>query len=238
VSIDARQLSDLTDEVDQLHHESMRTFREEAEEIHFGEPADELRQSRRDLFKKAGAGGALLSVATIASPVSGFLADAFAKGLDDAAIVTFSAGVEFAAVAAYQVVVDSGRLEPAVLKTAKTFQGHHRDHGRAFNTIITATTERPSSKVLATFNPKLAAAKTQNALLEVAYTIEETLAATYLSALGALQDKTNAQATAAVLPVESQHAVVLGLVLKKKLTEYMPPFQNSELALDPTKYSA
>ena len=39
VSIDKRQLHDLTEEVDQLHHESMRTFREQAEEVHFGETA-------------------------------------------------------------------------------------------------------------------------------------------------------------------------------------------------------
>ena len=54
MSIDARQSTDLTDEVDRLHRESTPTLREESED-----PAVEPRHSRRDLLKKAGAGGAL-----------------------------------------------------------------------------------------------------------------------------------------------------------------------------------
>lgn len=238
MSLDARQLRELTDEVDQLHNESMRTFREEAEETHFGGTADRLRTSRRGLLKKAGAGGALLTVAGMAGPVSRFLPTASAKTLDDTAIAMFAAGLEFAAVAAYRAALDSGTLDASLRRVATTFQSHHRDHGRAFNAITTATSEKPNSKVLAKFRPKLDSAKTQNAFLEIAYTIEEAAAATYLSVLGVLQDKSNAQATATILPIESQHAVVLGQVLKKDRAEYMPAFQNTQQALDPTEYSA
>ncbi len=237
MSIDQRLLLALTDEVDQLHHESMRTFRAEAEEIHFGEPAEELRESRRGLFRKVGAGAALLTVGAMTNPLSWFVPVASAKDLDDAAIAKFAASVEFAAVAAYEAAIASDKLSATVRKVAVTFQGHHREHGRAFNAITKETSEKPNAKLLAELKPKLKGAANQNALLEIVYTIEEGAAATYLFALGALQDKSNAKATATILPVESQHAVVLAQILNKKLDDYMPSFQNDKQALSPTDYA-
>ncbi len=237
MSIDQRQLNDLTDEVDQLHHESLHTFREDTEEIHFGEPAKHLRDSRRSLFLKAGAGGALLTLGAVAGPMARLLPAAAAKAPDaETALVMFAASMEFAIVATYQSVLDSGKLSASATKTATTFQGHHRDHGRAFNSITLETTEKPNAKIVAAFGPKVKAAADDKALLEIAYTIEEDLAATYLSALGDLQDKSDAGVVASILPVESQHAVVLAQMLKKQIAEYMPPFQNDKQALDPSKY--
>jgi hypothetical protein len=236
VSIDPRQLADLTDEVDQLHHESMRTFREETEEVHFGEPAAELRESRRSLFLKAGAGGALLTLGAMAGPASRFVPAAWAKDPDDSTIMLFDASLEFAVVAAYQTALDSKKLTAATRKTLATFQGHHRDHGRAFNEITLVTAEKPNSKVLATFTPKVKGAADEKALLQVMYGIEEQLAATYLSNLGVLQDKSNAGVVASILPIESQHAVVLGQLLAKQVAEYLPSFQNDRDALDPSAY--
>ncbi|MDQ6697992.1 MAG: ferritin-like domain-containing protein [Actinomycetota bacterium] len=236
MSIDQRRLVDLTDEVDQQHHESMRTFREDAEEIHFGEPAQRRRASRRSLLAKAGAGGALLTLGAMTGPVSRFLPAAAAATDPESALVMFAASMEFAVVAAYQSMLDSSKLSGGAAKTARTFQGHHRDHGRAFNAITLVTTEKPNAKIVAAFKPKLKAASNEKGLLEVAYTIEEDLAATYLSTLGILADKSNAGVVASILPVESQHAVVLAQVVKKKIGEYMPPFQNDKLALDPSAY--
>ncbi len=239
MSIDPRRLLDLTEQVDQLHNESMRTFREEAEEIHFGRSGAERRLSRRGLLSKAGAGGALLTVGAMASPVARFMPAAFAaNGVDDAAIAAFAASVEFAAVAVYQEVIDRGRLERTVTKMAVTFQGHHREHGRAFNAITKATSEQPNAKLLAAYKPRIIAAKAQDALLEIAYSLEEAAAATYLFALGELQDKTNAMTAATILPVESQHAVVLAQVLDKKIADYLPPFQNDKRAVDADQYPA
>lgn len=238
MSIDQRQLTDLTDEVDQLHHESLRTFREETAEIHFGEPAEHLRESRRSLFLKAGAGGALLTLGAMAGPVSRLLPAAAAAKAPDAetALVMFAASLEFAAVATYASVLDSGKLSASATKTATRFQGHHRDHGRAFNAITLETTEKPNAKIVAAFGPRVKAAADEKALLELAYTVEEDLAATYLSTLGVLQDKSNAGVVASILPIESQHAVVLAQVLKKQIGDYLPPFQNDKQALDPSAY--
>ena len=41
---------------------------------------------------------------------------------------------------------------------------------------------------------------------------------------------------ASILPVESQHAVVLGSVLGKPATDYVPSFETTDAAVDPTKY--
>lgn len=238
MSIDQRQLTDLTDEVDQLHHESFRTFREETEEVHFGEPAEHLRESRRGLFLKAGAGGALLTLGAMAGPVSRLLPVAAAAKAPDAetALVMFAASLEFAVVATYQSVIDSGKLGAGATKTATRFQGHHRDHGRAFNAITLETTEKPNAKIVAGFGPRVKAATDEKALLALAYTVEEDLAATYLSTLGVLQDKSNAGVVASILPIESQHAVVLAQVLNKPTGDYLPPFQNDKRALDPSAY--
>lgn len=230
--IDKQPPLDLTAEADQLHHESMRVFEEQVSGRRLGE-------TRRGVLRKAGIGGALLTVGSMAGPVSRFLPAAFAKSrLDDTGIIEFAAGVEFAAVAAYQTAIDSAKLDGAARRVATSFQSHHREHGRAFNTITKVTTEKPNAQVVVLFSPKLKAARDQNAVLEVAYTIEEAAAATHLFALGVLQDKTNAQAAATILPVESQHAVVLAQMLKKKLDTYMPSFQNSQRALDPNTYPA
>ena len=43
-------------------------------------------------------------------------------------------------------------------------------------------------------------------------------------------------AAATILPIESQHAVVLGQALGQELEEYVPTFQGQEGALSPTEY--
>lgn len=228
MSIDQRQLADLTDEVDQLHHEGMRTFREKAEA--------EIRTSRRSLFAKAGAGGALLSLGAMAGPISRLVPAASAAGLDDGTLAAFGASLEFAIAAAYQSALDSGKLSASVANTARMFQGHHLEHGRAFNAISSATSEKPNTRILAVFKPRLRVAAGEDAILQIAFSIEETAAATYLSSLGVLQDQSNAELVATILPVESQHAVVIGQILKKPVSDYMPAFQSGDQALDASRY--
>lgn len=240
MSIDSRQLTDLIEEVDQLHHESMRTFHEEVEEIHFGETAQQLKSSRRGFMQKAGAGGAVLTAASLANPVARFMPSAWSQGaaLDDVAIAKFAASVEFAAVAAYQAAVKTGKLSPAIVNTGTMFAAHHQEHGDAFAALVKDTDKTANKSVLAAFSPMISSAQDEKALVEIALQLEEGAAATYLFALGALQDKSNAKATATILPVESQHAVVLAAYLNKPIAEYVPSFQTTKNALDPTRYPA
>ena len=195
--------------------------------------------SRRSLLTKAGAGGALLSLGALAGPVSQFM---------PAALPPRSSTTRRSS-----TVRGRPRVRGSRRRTKRHPRlGHaQRERGEVGQDVpgapssITAgrsTTHRsagrrrrsPTPRVARRFyNPKLKAATDQKALLEIAYSIEEAAAATYLSALGLLQDKSNAESSATILPVESQHAVVLGQILNKAVTDYMPPFQNDLAGLGP-----
>lgn len=241
MQIDNRQLAGLTAEVDQLHHESMRTLKEEFGEIHFGEVAKATRGGRRDFMKKAGVGGAVLTVGSMVSPIGRFIPSAWAQDapLDDAALAKFAAGLELAAVAAYGVAVDTGKLSEAVTKVGATFQSHHQDHADALNSILgDAAVDAPNNTVVTTFAPMIQDAADEAAILKIAYQIEEAAAATYLFALGAITDLKNAGALATILPVESQHAVVLGAATGMSPADYIPDFESPEAALNPSEFPA
>ena len=92
-------------------------------------------------MKKAGIGGAVLTAGSLASPVARFMPAAWSQGakLDDGSIATFAATVEFAAVAAYQAAIKTGKLSPAVAKVGTTFAGHHQEHGDAFAALANVT---------------------------------------------------------------------------------------------------
>jgi hypothetical protein len=70
----------------------------------------------------------------------------------------------------------------------------------------------------------------------VAFDLENAAAATYLFALGALADVSALKLTASILPVESQHAIVLGTALGKPLKDLVPSFQTVDAKVDPAKF--
>jgi hypothetical protein len=76
-------------------------------------------------------------------------------------------------------------------------------------------------------------------VLQVLYTVESAAASTYLYALGALQDNATLSLAASILPVESQHAVILGILLNKDAktnADFLPSFITQDPALTPDKY--
>lgn len=235
--ISARELRSLVERVDDQHRDGMRTARQELEEVHFGETARRLGSTRRQLLGRAVAGGAVLAIGTSLVPVGRLLPAAAAQTLSDVDIARFAASVELAAVAAYQAAVDSGKVtDSAVGAAATTFQSHHREHAAAFNGLVTTNggEEAPANAaVLAEFGPLLESAADQAALLEIAFQLEQAAASTYLFALGALTVPAAYSAVATILPVESQHAVVLGTVLGKAPADYLPGFETQDAALDP-----
>jgi hypothetical protein len=163
---------------------------------------------------------------------------AFAQSLDDATIAAFAESVELAAVAAYEAAAGSGKVTtPAVVEAATMFAGHHSEHGAAFGGAAgDKATGMANAALLAELGPQLEAAPDETAILELAYTVENAAAATYMFALGALTTAAALQLTASILPVESQHAVVLGQVLGKPATEFVPSFETDTAAIKPDKY--
>jgi rubrerythrin len=240
VQIDKSQLDDLSQEADQLHHESMRTIREEFAEIHFGEVVPGHRNTRRSFLGKAGAGGALLTVGSMVMPLSRLMPAAWAQAdPSDADLAKFAAGLELAAVRAYKAAAGTGKLSAQAKAVGVMFAGHHQDHADALNDILgDQAVKAPNKTVLDKFGPMITGAKDEPAILEIARGVEEGAASTYLLAIGLLDDAKSAGALGTILPVESQHATVLATVLKKPASDYLIDFVTTDNALKPADYPA
>jgi rubrerythrin len=233
VRTSTRQLRRMADDVDQQHHEAMQDFREVVGEVHA--PSG---RSRRLFIRDLGIGSAALTMGSALVPVSRLMPQAFAQGeLSDTDIAAFAQSVELAAVAAYGAAAERGLLDAATVEVATMFAGHHQDHADAFGAVAgDMAPDEANQAVLDAFGPMIEEAADAAALLQIAYDLEEGAAATYVFALGALQDPANAAATATILPVEAQHAVVLGQALELDQADYLPPFETDTAALDPAEF--
>jgi hypothetical protein len=227
VQISAKELRELASDVDDVHHEAMRTFREEASELHLG-----AARSRRTFLKKAGvagAGGALLTAGGALVPFTRLAGVAGAQGLSDTVIAGYAQSVELAAVAAYTAAAPALTGDP--LSVAQLFLGHHQQHADAFGAVA-GDDARPEA------NPKLVAAVTPTLeavgagvaegrdmtadVLQFAKTVENQAAYTYAAALTLLVDPAYAAATSTILPIEAQHATVIALALGEGADEWFP----------------
>jgi rubrerythrin len=238
VEISTRQLRSMVADVDDAHHDSMRTLQSELEELHVGETGRRIVAARRDFLKKAGAGAALMTVGGVVAPATGVLARAAAAQDDlpfDVIAASYAAGVELAAVAAYDAAAARGLLDAVALQLAVTFQGHHRDHAGTFNGLLMATgqptVDQPDGGLLSQYGPLLQTAPDALGLLDVALQLEQAAAATYVDSLGSLTLPDAALAVAQIAPVESQHALVLATVLDKPVEERLPAFETTSSSL-------
>src|SRR4029079_16790886 len=136
------------------------------------------------------------------------------SGLDDQTIAGYAQSVELAAVAAYAAAAPV--LSAGTLPVAQLFMKHHQHHADAFGAVAGSKAVDAANKTLvAAVTPALQAIKTEMDALEFAFMLENQAAYTYAAALTLLQDAAYAAATATILPIEAQHAVVLGLALGK-----------------------
>jgi rubrerythrin len=159
--------------------------------------------------------------------------------LTDADIATFAESVELAAVEAYKAAAGGGKLMPAVVEVGMMFAGHHAEHAKAFAGASGGKASgKPNPKLLETIGGQLEAATDDKGVLEIAFDLENAAVATYMFALGALKSEQALALTASILPVESQHAVVLGTALGLPATEFVPNFESETKAVDPTKFPA
>lgn len=243
MEISEHQLRQLAADVDEMHHDGMATMAADIRDLH-AETRD-LRSDRRDLLRKAGVGtAAALTLGSGLLPISR-LVPALGQSLTDGDIAAFAESVELTAVAAYTMAADSGKLQPAVKDVGVMFAGHHQAHADAFGGAAGAkATKKPNARLLAALGPDLtsALAADQAAILAFAVTVENAAAATYLFALGALQSTEALRLTASILPVESQHAVVLGMALGRSGKDLFPAgganngFETDAAALKPDMF--
>jgi hypothetical protein len=230
VQISAKELRQMASDVDDMHHEAMRDFKEEAGELHLAAS----RGSRRSFVKKAGlagVGGTLLTLGGGLAPFTrlGGLAAAQDGGLTDTQIAGYAQGVELAAVAAYTAAAPA--LKDAPLAVAQLFLSHHQDHADAFGAVAGDDAQpEPNAKLVAAVTPTLEAVAAGVAagtdmtgdVLKFAKTVENQAAYTYAAALTLLTDPAYAAATSTILPIEAQHATVIALALGEGPDEWFP----------------
>lgn len=227
-------------EVDEQHRDSMRSIHDELGELQFGSTGRLLATSRRQFVQRAGLTGVVFTLGSTLMPASRLLPAAWGQEtdapLDDLTIAKFAEQVELAAVAAYEAAVETGHLDDVAVEVGTLFAGHHADHAGAFAGFAgDEATGVPNQAVLDAFGPMIAEAEDQAALLDIAFQLEQGAASTYHFALGVLGADA-AAAVSTILPIEAQHAVVLGQFLEKPVDEWMPPFETSDVALTPDTY--
>lgn len=238
MEITTRELRQLAADVDDQHHDAMATIHDRLAEVHRGETGRLLASSRRHFLRNAGLGGLALSVGTTLLPMGRLLPAAWAEGsISEGELAGFAQSVELAAVAAYEAAIDTGLLSGTVVDVAEVFRGHHQDHADALGGVASEdAVDEPNQALLAAASEQLQGATDEEAILALAQDLENSAAATYFYALGVLQDRDAALAAATILPVEGQHAVVLGQALGQELEEYVPTFQGSEGAWTPAEF--
>lgn len=238
MELSERELRGLVADTTEQHRDSMKTFKEDNTELLFGDLS--RASGRRSFLTKAGLGSVLLTIGSATTPLSRLIIPAAgAQEVTDADIATFAASLEFAAVEAYKAAAGSGKVTTkAVADAAGEFAGHHKEHGEAFKALASDKNVGANKKILEMVSGQLKAAKDETAVVELAYGLENAAASTYLFGLGVLTNKKAYETAASILPVESQHAMVLGSVLGKQVTsaDYMPPFEKTDAALKPSEF--
>lgn len=232
MEITEQHLRALAAEVDAQHRDAMATTPERIAEVHLGEGRRVLAPPRPGTM----IGTALVAGALVVPLASAFRAYAADGG--DGGVAAFAESVELAAVEAYKAAAGSGLvMTKAVLDAATMFAGHHQDHAAAFGSAAgAAATKKPNKVLLDAVAGQLAKAKDEKAVLKIAFDLENSAAATYVFALGALTSTAALQLTASILPVEAQHAVVLGQVLGLPAGDYLPTYETTDAAVTPDKF--
>ncbi len=229
--------------VDDEHRAGMAGLPDQIRDLHDGLRTEEVDRERSALLtgtaRRTGlavaVGTAVLTFRQLLSPGTAALAQ---TGDATAALAAFAESVELAAVEAYTAAAKSGKVTTkAVLDAATMFAGHHKEHAAAFGGAAKkAATKKPNPKLLTAVAGQLTAAKDEKAVLKIAYDLENAAAATYLFALGATTDKGALALMASILPVEAQHAVVLGSVLALPATTTIPAFETQTGAVKPADF--
>jgi rubrerythrin len=213
VEISAKELQALARDVDEHHHEAMRTFRDQTEEAHRAI----ANAGRRRFLVGTGVGGAALMVGASLGP-SRWLSSASAQGITDEDLAAFAQSVELAAVAAYGMA--AAALSAATKPVATLFQMHHQQHADAFGAVAKAKAAKgPNQKLVTALTPALQAVKDEKSALELAFVLENQAAETYAFGLTVASGAAAIGGMATILPIESEHAAILGAALGKPLAD-------------------
>jgi len=129
---------------------------------------------------------------------------------DDVAILNTALGLEYQAIAAYQVGAESGLLQKPVLDLAVQFQGDHKKHAEILTSTIAKMGGAPvMAKKPADYGFPAASLKSQADVLKFAANLEQGAASAYLGAVPAFMSKDLSKYAASILGDEAMHWAIL-----------------------------
>lgn len=148
---------------------------------------------------------------------------AAAGGEGDLGVAAFAAGLEVLAVGTYKAALDAavagklGDVPPAGAEFVKTAMAHHEAHLAAWNKVLKGAGKpevtAPNAQLKPVVDAEFAKAKGFGDAAKLARTLEETAAATYLSAIPSLMSKDAIKLAASIQATDAKHVAILNFVL-------------------------
>jgi bacterioferritin (cytochrome b1) len=176
-------------------------------------PSTTLVASRRTLLGRAGgvalSGVAIALLAGCESMASSKSASAAGDATaNDVATLNVALGLEYQAIAAYQVGAESGLLQKPVLAVAVQFQGDHKKHAEVLASTIAKLGGTPVM-AQASYDFPVASLKSQADVLQFAAGLEQGAASAYLSTVPSFSNRDLAKAAASIMGDETMHWAIL-----------------------------
>ncbi len=166
--------------------------------------------ARRTIFRHGSLFAAGMVAATAIAPRAGMAATPSSSTSDDLAILNVALGLEYQAIAAYQVGAESGLLRKPVLDVAVKFQSQHKDHAAVLaSTIKRLGGKAVQAKTVADYGFPTDKLKTQGDVLAFAAGLEKGAARAYLGAVPQFHNKDLARAAASIMGDETMHWAIL-----------------------------
>ena len=166
--------------------------------------------SRRQFFRVGGLFAAGLAASSALAPATSWAGTMSQSTTDDIAILNVALGLEYQAIAAYQVGAESGLLEKPVLAVAVKFQGQHKAHAEVLSSTIGKLGGTPvMAKKPDEYGFPTASLKSQADVLEFAAGLEKGAASAYLGAVPQFHNKDLAKAAASIMGDETMHWAIL-----------------------------
>lgn len=238
----------LVAEVDKAHHEAMKTIESDPVGVQL-DSQDEATASRRRFMRNLSLTGAA-AVGSAVVPLTAFAGAAAAQETTksdeggapdpDMATLEFAQGLELALVAVYGLATERRLLDAQELETCRTFESHHKDHAAALAALAGKkhTVTEANAKLTAALSPLVEAAKTGQELLGVLQDIEQNTAATYLTTIGDIDAWWVSASVSTVLPIESQHAAVLGQMIDLPTETWLPVMETTTGAYAQSQFTS
>jgi len=184
--------------------------------------ADSDLTTRRELL--GGASKLTLSIAAVAllggASTAGLAATG--SGSQDVAILNVALGLEYEAIAAYQLGAESGLLKKPELDVAVLFQSHHKAHRDALIATIgklggKSISDKSKDEYIKSSKLNVAALKSDTDVLRLAQRLELGATNAYLGVIPSLGDHDLAKVAARLAADETLHYTALTLTLGDSL---------------------